>query len=113
MAENEESGGWDIQSSGPLTSHQSLVTEMGKIGLIMPDHYFSLIKYACTFSHGNQFVKVFPCLANHCYFGFVNGLAIVFNSDNGVVSVGHHANEQLCDFGGRFKGAKSAEEGSF
>ena len=65
---------------------------MNKIGLKVPDNYLSLTKYACNFSQNNQHVKIYPCLTNHCYFGFRNGLAIVFSSDNAIVSVGYHQN---------------------
>jgi hypothetical protein len=81
--------------------------------LSVPDHFFSLTKFACAFSQSSKHLKIFPCLSNCCYFGFISGLGIVFNSNNGVVSVGCHRNEQLCDFGGRFDGATAAEEGNF
>lgn len=74
--------------------------------LKVPDNYFSLTKFACSYSFNNKYIKTFPCMENYCYFGFVNGLAIIFNSNNGVVSVGYHRNEILCEFGGIFDGTK-------
>lgn len=53
-----------------------------------------------------------PCKHNHCYFGYKDGLGIVFNSNNGVVSVGNHEKMQLTGYGGKFKGRK-VEEGNF
>lgn len=74
----------------------------------MPDHYFSLIKfvtYQAADSH-EQGLIVSPCDNGNCYFGYQNGLAIVFNSNNGVVSVGHHQNKKIVGFGGKFDGKK-------
>lgn len=79
----------------------------------VPEHYLSLIKFTCSFSNSHNAVRTFPCHQNHCYFGYVNGLAIVFNSNNGLVTVGQHRNEELCEFGGKFKSKKVAEEGNF
>jgi hypothetical protein len=42
----------------------------------------------------------------------MEGLAIIFNSNNGVVSVGHHSDKELSGFGGKFDG-KRIEEGNF
>ena len=39
-------------------------------------------------------------------------MAIIFNSNNGVVSVGQHESRQLSGFGGKFDG-KKIEEGNF
>ena len=58
----------------------------------VPEHYLSLIKFACAFSNHNNTIKTFPCHQDYCYFGYINGLAIVFNNNNGLVTVGHHKN---------------------
>ena len=82
-------------------------------GLKIPDHYFSLTKFACSFARQSQHIKTFPCHTHCCYLGFARGLAIVFNSNNGLVSVGSHANEEVVELGGKFWGSRSAEEGNF
>ena len=57
----------------------------------MPEHYFSLIKFVTNFaSLSGQSLISTPCANGNCYFGYKTGLAIIFNSNNGVVSVGHH-----------------------
>lgn len=47
-----------------------------------------------------------PCEGENCYFGYRDGLAIIFNSNNGVVSVGQHENKKISGFGGKFDGKK-------
>ena len=63
----------------------------------MPEHYFSLIKFVTNFANlsftQNQSLISTPCANGNCYFGYKTGLAIIFNSNNGVVSVGHHQNK--------------------
>lgn len=78
----------------------------------MPDHFFSLTKFACHFSNSSH-LRTYPTANNCCYFGFPLGLGIVFNPNNGVVSVGLHRNEELCEFGGRFEGSRESEQGNF
>ena len=80
-----------MRQAGPVPSHKALVNYIQEIGLPFPEHYFSLTKFACTFSYNGK-VKIFPCRTNLCYFGMLNGLGIIFNANNGVVSVGHHQN---------------------
>lgn len=84
---------WEIVKSGLLVNHASLMKFIELLQVDVPDHYLSLIKFACTFSAHANSIKTFPCHQNYCYFGYVNGLAIVFNSNNGVVTVGEHLNE--------------------
>ena len=79
----------------------------------VPEYYFSLTKFACRFSNYSQAIKTYSCVNNCCYFGFHNGLALIFNSNNGLLSIGHHNNEQLCEFGGKYEGHRSSEEGNF
>jgi len=58
----------------------------------MPDHYFSLIKFVTSMTsdedENSESLLACPCESENCYFGYRDGLAIVFNSNNGVVSVG-------------------------
>lgn len=49
----------------------------------------------------SSYLKTVPCFGG-CYFGFNNGLAMIFNANNGLVSIGKHQNEQLVELGGRF-----------
>lgn len=60
------------------------------MNICVPENYFSLTKFASLFSSRNKSIKMYPCLKNYCYFGFVSGLGIIFNSNNGIVSVGLH-----------------------
>lgn len=62
----------------------------------VPEHYLSLIKFACALSQPHSALRTFPCHQHNCYFGYPNGLAIVFNNNNGLVTVGQHRNEELC-----------------
>jgi len=87
---------WIVGNSGTINSHSVLLSFISKMGISVPDHYFSLTKFASSLTHRNKAIKMFPCPNNHCYFGFVNGLGIIFNSNNGVVSVGCHQKESLC-----------------
>jgi hypothetical protein len=62
------------------------------IDVNVPDYYFSLTKFACRFSNNAPFIKTYPCMNNSCYFGYHNGLALIFNSNNGLISIGNHNN---------------------
>ena len=104
---------WNVVHHGKLASHRLLLEFIEKAALTVPDHYFSLTKFACGFSRQSNHIKTFPCHQNCCYLGFFRGLGIIFNSNNGLVSVGHHANEELVEFGGRFISSRSGEEGNF
>jgi hypothetical protein len=104
---------WQVIKTGLLVNHTSLMKFIELLQVEVPEHYLSLIKFACAFSNSHNTIKTFPCHQNNCYFGYVNGLAIVFNSNNGLVSVGQHRNEELCEFGGKFVSKKVVEEGNF
>lgn len=54
----------------------------------VPDYFFSLTKFACHFSKNSPSLKTFPCFTNCCYFGYSNGLALIFNSSNALISIG-------------------------
>lgn len=105
----QESGeGWKVLSSGHLTTYNTLLQYIDLMGMPVPDHFFSLTKFACHFSKNSAHVKTLPCFSGCCYFGYTNGLALVFNAANGLVSVGAHREEQVCEFGGRFEGTRWA-----
>jgi hypothetical protein len=38
---------------------------------------------------------------------------MVFNANNGLVSIGQHTGERLSEFGGRFDNSKTGFEGNF
>lgn len=92
---DEDNGDWRITDSGQLINHDTLMKYIQMIGVPVPDHYFSLTKFACHFAKYSSFVKAYPCLSNCCYFGYHDGLAIVFNSNNALISIGAHCNENL------------------
>jgi hypothetical protein len=71
-------------------------------GLNVPDHFFSLTKFVHFISSKTSIVRARPCRQNYCYFGFNEGLAIIFNSNNAMVSIGVHRNELLAEMGGKF-----------
>jgi hypothetical protein len=104
---------WAVVGSGQLTTYDTLLQYIDLLGTPVPDHFFSLTKFACHFSKHSAHVKTLPCLAGCCYFGYSNGLALVFNATNGLVSVGLHKEEQVSEFGGKFEGTRWAEEGCF
>jgi hypothetical protein len=110
MEENE--GEWKVLEGGPLPNHRALLSYLSGVGLKVPDHFFSLTKFVCSFSQNSKHIKTHPCGANNCYFGFLQGLAIIFNPSNAVVSVGYHRNQQLCEYGARFQG-QTVSEGNF
>jgi hypothetical protein len=83
---------WSVIKSGILSNHASLMKFIELLQVDVPDHYLSLIKFTCYFSNHNNIIRTFPCFETYCYFGFVNGLAIVFNNNNGLVTVGNHRN---------------------
>lgn len=59
----------------------------------LPESYFSLVKYLCAFVSSD--IKLIPNKKGDCYFGFDEGLALVFNNNNGIVSIGAHKNGDL------------------
>ena len=81
---------WNIVCSGELTSHNMLLKIIEKAGFVMPQHYFSLTKFVCNTTINSHYLKTFPCFVGCCYFGFFNGLGMIFNSNNGLVSIGQH-----------------------
>ena len=89
----EVSDSWSIIQSGQLVNYDTLVKYIELIEVPVPDHFFSLTKFACNFSKNSHHLKTFPCLVNCCYFGYSNGLALIFNSTNGLISIGVHYNE--------------------
>lgn len=55
----------------------------------MQPQYFSLTKFLTYMS--NEKAAAVPCPnSENCYYGFSEGLGIIFNPNNGVVSVGCH-----------------------
>lgn len=77
----------------------------------MEPHYFSLTKFLTHIS--NQKVSAVACEdSDNCYFGFEEGLGIVFNPNNGVVSVGYHENRTLTEFGAKYE-EEAIMEGNF
>lgn len=55
----------------------------------MKPQFFSLTKFLTFIS--NQKTSAVPCQGSeNCYFGYQEGLGIIFNPNNGVVSVGWH-----------------------
>lgn len=89
----ENSQQWTVVKAGPLGSHSALMKLIELLQVDVPEHYLSLTKFACHLSTPHSSLRTFPCHHSHCYFGFLNGLAIVFNNNNGLVTVGHHRNE--------------------
>lgn len=98
----QEGKEWSVVASGQLISYDTLLEFIELIGTPVPDYYFSLTKFACNFSKHSQHIKTLPCFGGCCYFGYENGLALVFNAANGLVSVGLHHEEQVGEFGGHF-----------
>lgn len=60
----------------------------------MKPQYFSLTKFLTSIS--NAQAAAVPCKdSENCYYGFQEGLGIIFNPNNGVVSIGCHAQKRL------------------
>lgn len=38
---------------------------------------------------------------------------MIFNCNNGLVTIGKHTNEDVTEFGGKFKNSRSGSEGNF
>lgn len=78
----------------------------------MKQQYFSLTKFLTSIS--NCKISVAPCRGSeNCYFGFSEGLGIIFNPNNGVVSVGVHSNKKLTELGGKYELPTYVIEGNF
>lgn len=78
----------------------------------MKPQYFSLSKFLTFIS--NARVSAVPCRGSeNCYFGYGKGLGIVFNANNGVVSVGSHEGKKVVEFGGKYEIPAFAIEGNF
>jgi hypothetical protein len=92
---------WAVCERGVLRSYAELVQYIEEAGIPMEPHYFSLAKFITSLS--NEAVTATPLQGSqNCYFGYREGLGIVFNSNNGVISVGCHSNKKLNDMGGKY-----------
>lgn len=109
----EDEGEWSMVDNGTISNHKMLQKYIEKLGIAVPDHYFSLTKFICNFTLRTNSLKTFPCYVGCCYFGFVNGLAMVFNCNNGLVAIGKHTNEEVSEFGGKWKNSRNGCEGNF
>ena len=73
----------------------------------MPEHYFSLVKYVTHFAQESQSrISAHQSTSGCCYFGFRDGLGMVFNSNNGLVSIGRHLGEEVSEFGGVYESSR-------
>ena len=60
----------------------------------MQPHFFSLTKFLIAIEDNK--LTATPCkTSENCFFGFESGLGIIFNPNNGVVSVGVHEKKML------------------
>ena len=77
----------------------------------MQSHLFSLTKFLVAVSDKKLFAS--PCkTSENCYFGYESGLGIIFNPNNGVVSVGFHEYKRIYEYGGRYEN-NTCVEGNF
>lgn len=101
ISQGEDEKDWRVTESGTLKNYDDLLRYIDEAHLPMKPQYFSLSKYL-TFISNNR-ISATPCRGSeNCYFGFEEGLGIVFNPNNGVVSVGVHENKKLVEFGGKY-----------
>ena len=89
-----------VIDSGEMRDHQNLMEKIRLLNIDLPEQYFSLIKFVSLVDNGNIVAR--PMKSGNCYFGYEHGLAIVFNSNNGVVSVGVHSQGRITEFGGKY-----------
>ena len=74
----------------------------------MQPHFFSLTKFLIAIED-KKLAASSGKTSENCYFGFESGLGIIFNPNNGVVSVGVHEKKMLYEYGGKYEGEVSFE----
>lgn len=108
----ENQGDWDVIDRGMLKNYNELVRYIEEAEIPMKPQFFSLTKFLTSISNEN--VVAAPCPGSeNCYYGFDQGLGIIFNPNNGVVSVGCHDGKKLSEYGGKYDIPRQVTEGNF
>lgn len=98
----DRNGDWAVCQRGVLRGYNELVKYIEEANIPMKPQYFSLTKFLTSIS--NEKAGAVPCQGTeNCYYGFDEGLGIIFNPSNGVVSVGYHSNRKLTECGGKYE----------